>query len=154
MPGRRGVERQRFGCRSMAYWVLILPAIAAADEFGALPGLWKTTFSSSADVVWHCVDEDADPWMAFARIEDPPGMTCKRVMQERTRTSLRWRVECHTPALPSTKDEISAQGTIVFDAPDHYTGTVSLKGHLLGVPLQGSTDVEGRRYAACTSPRD
>jgi len=47
---------------------------------------WKTTYELEGagaephgpKVVWHCVDEEADPWVAFAQLQDLPGMTCSR----------------------------------------------------------------------------
>ena len=77
-----------------------------ADEFLALPGLWKTTYevegaspeSREPRVVWHCVDEQADPWVSFAQLQDLPGMTCSRSSLQRNSTSLKWKAGARRPA--------------------------------------------------------
>ena len=48
----------------------LIAAAARADEFLAMPGLWQTTYevegaAGKTNVVWHCVDEAADPWVAW-----------------------------------------------------------------------------------------
>jgi hypothetical protein len=126
--------------------------LRADDEFKALPGLWKTTIrpgsstsSTGAKVEWHCVYEDADPWASFAYLSRPDDKSCERSYFYRTSTSLEWRLKC---ADVSTTYE----GSIVFSSADHYTGSVKLRGPG-GGPEQTFT-VEGKRYAACTSPQD
>jgi len=141
---------------------MLVCAAALADEFLALPGLWKTTYetegsspeSHAPKVVWHCVDEEADPWVAFAQLEDPPGMTCSRSSLQRNSTSLKWKTQCRGPGPDVVADVIEASGAIMFDSPQHYTGWVKFSGTLMGYPLQSSSKIEGTRKAACTSPTD
>jgi hypothetical protein len=141
---------------------MLAPAAAQADEFLALPGLWKTTYevegispeSHEPRVVWHCVDEQADPWVAFAQLEDLPGMTCSRSSLQRTSTSLKWKAQCRGPGPDAVAEVIEASGAIVFDSPQHYTGWVKFSGTLMGYPLESGSKVEGTRKAACTSPSD
>jgi hypothetical protein len=151
-------------------WSLLLCALAAvlmaaaarADELLAMPGLWQTTYevdgaaakTGEPRVVWHCVDEAADPWVAFAQLQELPGMTCARSSLERTRTSLRWQSHCRGPGADEAADVIEASGAIIFDSPLHYRGWVKFSGTLMGYPLQSSSKVEGTRKAACTSPAD
>lgn len=142
--------------RIIALAVLLVPVVGVADDFMALPGLWKTSTQEGAagpetagpQILWHCVDEDQDPWTAFARLPDAAEMSCTRARQERTSTSLTWKIECTGAAA------VTSEGSIVFDSPQHYTGTVRFTGTLLGYPLRTVTQIEGKRYAACTSPRD
>jgi hypothetical protein len=130
-----------------------LPAnLRADDEFKAFPGLWRTTIqpdsstsSKSPKVQWHCVYENADPWSSFAYLSRPDDKSCKRTYFRRTSTSLQWRIKC---ADVSTTYE----GSIVFSAADHYTGKVMLRGP--GSATKQTITVEGKRYAACTSPQD
>jgi hypothetical protein len=141
---------------------MLLPATAQADEFLALPGLWKTTYEIEGvgsgprepRVVWHCVYEEADPWVSFAQLQDLPGMTCSRNSLQRNSTSLKWKTQCRGPGPDAVADVIEASGAIVFDSPQHYTGWVKFNGTLMGYPLQSSSKVEGSRKAACTSPTD
>jgi hypothetical protein len=130
-----------------------LPAtLRADDEFKAFPGLWKTTIqpdsstsSKSPKVDWHCVYEGADPWSSFAYLSRPDDKSCQRTYFHRTSTSLQWRIKC-------TDVSTTYEGSIVFSSADHYTGKVMLRGPR-GAPAQTIT-VEGKRYAACTSPQD
>jgi hypothetical protein len=141
---------------------MLLPATAPADEFLALPGLWKTTYEIEGvsgeprepRVVWHCVYEEADPWASFAQLEDLPGMICSRSSLQRNSTSLKWKTRCRGPGPDAVADVIEASGAIVFDSPQHYTGWVKFSGTLMGYPLQSGAKVEGQRKAACTSPAD
>jgi hypothetical protein len=131
---------------------------AGADSFGAMPGLWKTTYlgvqaeakpaEPAAQPRWHCVDEKADPWSAFAQLQEPKGYSCKRVSFERTVSSLQWRLECGGPF------GFVSEGSLVFDTPKHYSGEVKLDGALMDYPIQARIKVEGVRVAACTSPSD
>jgi hypothetical protein len=154
-----------------------IPAAARADEFLAMPGLWQTTYEVDGTgavangheandhganenrggehrVAWHCVDEAADPWVAFAQLRDLPGMTCKTGSQERNSTSLKWQAQCHGPGPEGVADVIEVAGAVSFDSPQHYRGWVKFSGTLLGYPFQSSTKLEGSRKAACTSPAD
>jgi Protein of unknown function (DUF3617) len=129
------------------------------DEFLAMPGLWETSYevgggAEQPRVVWHCVDEAADPWVSFAQLQDLPGMTCKRSSQERNSTSLKWKTQCRGPGPDIVADVIEVSGAILFDSPQHYTGWVKFSGTLMGYPLQSGSKVEGTRKAACTSPSD
>jgi hypothetical protein len=156
---------------------MLAPSAGRADEFLALPGLWKTTYvvqetgnpstpataSTGAPagnirittkVTWHCVDESTDPWVSFAQLHDLSGMTCTRPSLEFKSTSLKWKTDCHGPGLPETADTIRTEGAIVFDSAQHYTGWIQFTGTLMGYPLQSTSRIEGSRQAACTSPSD
>jgi hypothetical protein len=124
----------------------------ADDEFKAFPGLWQTTIqpdssssSKSAKMEWHCVYEDADPWSSFAYLSRPDDKSCERTYFHRTSTSLQWRIKC---ADVSTTYE----GSIVFSSAGHYTGKVMFRGP--GGGPERTIAIEGKRYAACTSPQD
>jgi hypothetical protein len=144
--------------------VTLLAATGArADEFLAMPGLWRTTYeidggsvakAGEPRVVWHCVDERADPWVAFAQLEELPGMTCRSTARKRTSTSLEWQAQCRGPGPDPVADLIDVSGEIAFDSAQHYHGRVRLSGRLMGYPVLTSTTVEGTRKAACTSPAD
>jgi hypothetical protein len=131
-----------------------LPHLAGADdEFKALPGLWKTTYSPYAPhanptVDWHCVFEGSDPWTNFAYSPTRLDRSCKSEYSNRTSTSLKWRLACKSPSA------ITSEGSITFSSADHYTGVVELRGTLMGYPIDQTIAVEGKRLAACTSPQD
>jgi hypothetical protein len=69
------------------------------------------------------------------------GEQCKRSGEHRTSTALAWNVSC------GGQPAQAGDGHIQLDSPEHYNGAVKLDGHDV---LQ----VEGKRYAACTSPAD
>ena len=135
--------------------ILVLAAKASADEFGGLPGLWKTTLHAERSgqtqaplIQWHCVAEASSPWISFAQLDVPPQVPCKRTDFIRGETSLSWRLEC------SGQFAVINQGSITFDKPGHYSGTVTLSGTIMGYPINDVVQVEGEHEAACTSPAD
>jgi hypothetical protein len=135
----------------------ILSATARADGFLAMPGLWRITYEVEAAgprVVWHCVDEKSDPWIAFAQLQDLPGMTCAKTQQDRKSTSLNWKMRCQGPGPDAVADVLEISGTILFDSPQHYNGWVRFSGTLLGYPVDSRSKIDGSRKAACTSPSD
>jgi hypothetical protein len=143
------------GHRNTLTFVLLIAiglgsSTAGADpaDFQAMPGLWKTVVSvfkhgSSGEpsIQWHCVNEDADPWLAFANFS-VPGTQCTRSDEYRSSTALAWTIRCygHPP--------ISGRGRVDFDSSEHYTASIML--HDRGEVMQ----VEGKRRGACTSPSD
>lgn len=139
--------------RAVAFVLIIAAAFASqpgrADpgDFAAMPGLWKTVTTpvdhghrGKPVITWHCVDEGADPWTAFA-IVMPAIEPCVRSGQHRGSTALAWNVDCSHPAT-------SGRGRVDFDSAEHYTGSVTLadRGEV--------ASVDGQRFAACTSPSD
>jgi hypothetical protein len=120
--------------------------VADADpgDFGAMPGLWKITLHTVKGgrdggelVKWKCLYDGGDPWSTFVDVMAPvPG--CERSHEHRTSTMLAWQVDCGGRA---------GHGRITLDSAQHYAGNVALDGH-------DALKVEGKRYAACTSPSD
>jgi hypothetical protein len=119
-------------------------AHADPGDFQAMPGLWKITLHTVKDgragqdaVKWRCLYDGGDPWKTFVDAM-APDTSCQRSGEHRTSTALAWHVDCGARA---------GDGRIALDSPEHYTGSVALNGHDV---LQ----IEGKRYAACTSPND
>lgn len=134
---------------------LIPPVTAQADEFKAMPGLWKTILrahnadkATPSHVQWQCVIEDENPFIAFARLPLVAHETCARKTFTRRSTSLQWRLDC-TGGFTLTNE-----GSLNFDSAKHYTGTVKLNGMVMGYPIDEVLSVEGWHKAACTSPQD
>ena len=123
--------------------------LADPGDFAAMPGLWKMVTRSidhgkagKPAVAWHCVDEGPDPWVEFADLTNLPQTQCTRSEQHRRSTALDWSVSCPGPVASTGK------GRVAFDSPEHFTASVVMKG-------QGEVvRVEGKRFAACTSPSD
>ncbi len=148
-------SRQRGHRRAIILVLLLATALGStatlADpgDFRAMPGLWKIIVRlvshghAGAPVErWHCVDEGADPWVEFASEEIPEHTKCERSDEHRSSTNLKWNLSC--PGNPPATGE----GRVDFDSPEHYTAGMAINGQ--GDVLQ----VEGKRYAACTSPSD
>jgi len=117
---------------------------ADPGDFQAMPGLWKITLHTlangrvGADVVkWKCLYDGGNPWTTFVDAMAPDA-DCQRSGEHRTSTALAWNVHCGTRA---------GNGHIALDSPAHYTGSVKLEG-------RDVLQIEGKRYAACTSPSD
>jgi hypothetical protein len=133
----------------VAMALVSLPGHADPGDFGAMPGLWKMVMRPVSHgqvgkpfVQWHCVDEGADPWAAFATFSVPDLPPCERSGQRRSSTALAWTVSCsgHPPMV--------GRGRVDFDSAEHYTASIALQDR--GEVLR----IEGKRYAACTSPSD
>jgi len=139
-----------------ALLLLVASALGAdaENDFMGMPGLWKTTFrnqqaaKSKPQIVWHCVDEGADPWSSFAQLQPPEHEACVRKSYTRTATFLKWQLDCTGPFTATN------EGSINFDAATHYSGTIHMKGTFMGYPTNDVIAVEGTRAAACTSPSD
>jgi Protein of unknown function (DUF3617) len=43
-----------------------------------------------------------------------------------------------------------SEGSIKFDSPTHYTGTIKMNGSANGAPITNSLTMEGTRLGACT----
>ena len=114
-----------------------------------MPGLWKMVLTPVHDghpgkptIQWHCVDEGADPWVAFASFLLPELASCQRGQAHRSSTALAWTLNC------AGNPPSGGHGHVDFDSAEHYTAGVELQDR--GEVIR----VEGRRYAACTSPSD
>ncbi|AIF46430.1 DUF3617 domain-containing protein [Dyella japonica] len=149
VPGHRGHAI----ARAVAVLVLLGAALvgepghADPGDFQAMPGLWKIVTrvfdhgkEGQPQVAWHCVDESPDPWVEFAQLPVPGHAQCERADQHRSSTALSWTMQCQGLA-------DAARGQVKFDLAEHYTARINIKG-------QDVVQVEGRRYAACTSPKD
>jgi len=152
---RRALQKSSVRRRYIAFLLLAAAlgstaSLADPADFQAMPGLWKIVSSiiSHGQVVgqpkttWHCVDEGADPWVAFAAIGVPHQTKCLPSDQHRRSTALDWSLSC--PGDTSA----TGKGRVDFDSPEHYVASIVMKGK--GEVVR----VEGKRYAACTSPSD
>lgn len=123
------------------------PGRADPGDFQAMPGLWKIVTRmldhgrlGEPQLAWHCVDEGPDPWVEFAQLPVPGHAQCERSEQRRSSTALSWTLQCSGLTA-------AARGRVRFDSAEHYTATVEVGGNAV-------VQVEGTRYAACTSPKD
>lgn len=156
--GQKLSQRRLLAAVGVTVLVVILAFprwVRADDEFKAMPGLWKTSMlpadsaarRPSTVVSWHCVFEGSDPWTNFAFLSTTD-RSCKTKYAGRTSTSLKWLIECTSPS------NSTYQGSIAFSNAENYTGKVEVRATLMGYPIDQTIILEGKRYAACTSPQD
>ncbi|WP_201316594.1 hypothetical protein [Dyella sp. EPa41] len=153
-PFRQPGSHGHAAARALALLVLLAAALigepghADPGDFQAMPGLWKIITRvidhgrpGAPQEQWRCVDEGPDPWVEFANLPVPGYAQCERSTQHRSSTALAWTLSCPGLMAPG------ARGRVDFDSPEHYTASVS-------VGDRQAVQVEGKRYAACTSPKD
>ena len=145
----RSLQLVALATMGLALGVVSPASRADPGDFGAMPGLWKIVtrlFShgqwGKPTVQWHCVDEGADPWASFSHIDPSAANQCQQADQRRSSTTLDWTLRC------KGIDPAALHGHVGFDAAEHYTARLTLPN---GNDL---ARVEGKRYAACTSPAD
>jgi Protein of unknown function (DUF3617) len=132
-----------------------LSVTARAADFIAEPGLWRGTVIVERDgqkmpakIHDHCVTpkemDDSLKNLAQGPIRNTPEETCKKTKFEQTKSTLNWRIEC------TGKMTMNGDGAIAFDSPQHYTGTVTMTGNMMGHPINNVVHLEGQRISACT----
>jgi hypothetical protein len=138
-----------FALGLLATSALLSPASHAdPGDFQAMPGLWKVETRivrhgrpGKPSIRWHCVFEDADPWVEFANLS-VPGARCTRSDEQRTSTSLAWALDCSGHA------HSAYRGRVDFDSAQHYVASIATNDQ------RELVRVEGVRRAACTDPND
>ncbi len=132
--------------------VLALASGARADGLNAKPGLWKTTVESENNGAkqptrsgTRCIKPEDIQAANRGFMLDPnvPNNPCKRTDFHSSSTSIEWKYEC-TGQLVMT-----STGSIKFDTPEHYTGTVSMKGTVMGNPIDNVLHMNGQWVGAC-----
>ncbi|HYL59524.1 MAG TPA: DUF4189 domain-containing protein [Candidatus Acidoferrales bacterium] len=124
-------------------------------NFIAKPGLWNLVNQPEthgklqpAVTSTRCIkpqDIPADNWV-FVLDSAAADATCSRTFFNATSNSIEWRFVCSGPA-PRT-----SAGSIKFDSPEHYAGTVSTKAAKTTGNLPGDLlHTEGKWIAACTA---
>jgi hypothetical protein len=132
--------------------VFALAPGARADGLDAKPGLWKTTTETEssgtkqpARDLTRCIKPEDIQNASRGFLLDPaaPNIPCKRTDFHSSATSIDWKYEC-TGQMPLTN-----VGSIKFDSPEHYTGTVSIKGSVMGNPIDNVVHMDGKWVGAC-----
>jgi hypothetical protein len=141
--------------RTAAIVLFAIAGPAGADDFLAMPGLWKITFkvqsghgATQRKAQWHCADDEVDPWINFVPKPQAASGNCTRTSSERTATSLRWSMIC------KGNPDVISEGQLQFDAADHYSGTLTESWLHDGHAMKRHITIEGSRQAACTTPED
>jgi hypothetical protein len=142
-------------CRRMAVGVLGLllasPAMAHAD--GLRPGLWRILTHPVIDGVAGQAQENtrclssadvADLEKTFSPVGQTVNSTCAMVEHALTPQRLKWHLQC------TGQFDMDLTGDFSFDAPEHYTATVTTAAAIGGRLMQsGRMTVEGQRVGEC-----
>ena len=86
----------------------------------------------------------ADPEKTFSPVGSTVNSTCQMVEHELTAGRLKWHLQC------TGQLDMDLTGEFLFDAPEHYSATVTTASSMLGRQLQaGRMTVEGQRVGEC-----
>jgi hypothetical protein len=150
------IGRQRIVCLAASVVLIVLGGRPSAAD-GPQPGLWKITTRSqmagapvreSSRTACLSAEAGADPYRLVLGDSKPqPG--CEQFHELKADT-LSWRTEC------SGGRGISGQGSMLFDTPQHGSGSETVTKSVGGMGLrEGQTvamtvTIEGRRIGDCS----
>lgn len=132
--------------------VLAFAASTPAGELKAKPGQWKVTVTTNQNgqagtpqTRMDCVSQDQIDNLATT-LSKPGGGSppnCKQTNFRESANSVNWKYEC------SGQFTVTNEGSLKFDSPTHYTGTVKTTGNIMGHPMNTMTTMEGTRVGEC-----
>jgi Protein of unknown function (DUF3617) len=135
----------------LAVLVLLSTPFARAD--GLRPGLWRVLSRPVIDGVAGREQENtrcltpadvADLEKTFSPVGRTVNSTCEMVEHELTPERLKWHLQC------TGQLDMDLTGEFVFDAPEHYSATVTTRSAMLGHQMQaGRMTIEAQRVSEC-----
>jgi len=139
------------GAAALVLLALIGPSSARAD--GLQPGLWRILTRPVIDGLAGREQEStrcltpadvADPARTFSPVGRTVNSTCQMVEHELTPQRLKWHLQC------TGQLDMDLTGEFLFDAPEHYTATITTASSMQGQKLQaGRMAVEAQRVGEC-----
>ena len=136
---------------ALAVLVLLSTPFACAD--GLQPGLWRVLSRPVIDGMagreqqsTRCLTpaDVADLEKTFSPVGRTVNSTCEMIEHELTPQRLKWHLQC------SGQLDMDLTGEFLFDAPEHYSATITTASSMLGRQLQaGRMTVEGQRMGEC-----
>jgi hypothetical protein len=132
---------------------LLFGGSMAAHADGLQAGQWKVVSKPENNGVsgpqmenMRCLTEadvkDLD--RTFSPVSRTTNSTCERTEHESTSQRLKWRLQC------TGQLDMDVAGEFVFDAPQHYTATVTARSSMMGRVLSDvRTAIEGQRVGEC-----
>ena len=139
--------------RAVALVLLVLLCAPFARADGLQPGLWRVLSRPVIDGVagreqqnTRCLTpaDVADPEKTFSPVGSTVNSTCQMVEHELTPGRLKWHLQC------TGQLDMDLTGEFLFDAPEHYSATITTASSMLGHQLQaGRMTVEGQRVGEC-----
>jgi Protein of unknown function (DUF3617) len=136
------------GRRSVALVVLALLGTPARAD-GLQPGLWRVLSRPVAgreQQSTRCLTpaDVADLEKTFSPVGGTINSTCEMVEHELTPRRLKWHLQC------TGQLDMDLTGEFSFDAPEHYSATITTASSMLGRQLQaGRMTLEGQRVGEC-----
>ena len=138
---------------AVALVVLALLAVPSARADGLQPGLWRVLSRPVIDGVagreqqnMTCLTpaDVADLDKTFSPVGRTVNSTCEMVEHALTPQRLKWHLQC------TGQLDMDLAGEFLFDAPEHYSATVTTASSMLGQKLQaGRMSVEGQWVGEC-----
>jgi Protein of unknown function (DUF3617) len=141
------------GRRAAALVLLVLLSTPFACADGLRPGLWRVQSRPVIDGVAGRAQQNtrcltpadvADLETTFSPVGRTVNSTCEMVEHELTPQRLKWHLQC------TGQLDMDLTGEFLFDAPEHYSATITTASSMLGHQLQaGRMTVEGQRVGEC-----
>jgi hypothetical protein len=141
------------GRRAVALVGLVLLGTPFARADGLQPGLWRILTHPVIDGMagreqqnMRCLTpaDVADLEKAFSPVGQTVNSTCEMVEHELTPQRLKWHLQC------TGQLDMDLTGEFLFDAPEHYSATITTASAMMGRRLQaGRMTVEGQRVGEC-----
>jgi hypothetical protein len=141
----------RRGMAALVLLVLLGTPVARADSLQ--PGLWRVLSRPVIDGVAGREQEStrcltpadvADPERTFSPVGRTVNSTCEMVEHELTPVRLKWHLQC------TGELDMDLTGEFLFDAPEHYSATITTASSMQGHRLQaGRMTVEAQRVGEC-----
>jgi hypothetical protein len=141
------------GRRAVALITLALLSTPFARADGLQPGLWQVLTRPVIDGVagreqrnMRCLTpaDVADLAKSFSPVGRTVNSDCEMVEHELTPQRLKWHLQC------TGQLDMDLTGEFLFDAPEHYSATITTASSMMGRQLQaGRMTVEGQRVGEC-----
>ena len=135
---------------ALAFFLMGAPQ-AGAD--GLLAGQWEILQSGEINGApgpvqksTRCLtqDEVANLARTFSPVSRTTNSACEQSEHELTPERLKWRLQC------TGQIDMDVAGEFDFDAPEHYTATITARSFMLGRLMQNvRTSIEAKRVGEC-----
>jgi hypothetical protein len=141
------------GAQAGALAALVLLGAPFARADGLQAGLWRVLSRPVIDGVagreqqtMRCLTaaDVADLDKTFSPVGRTVNSTCEMVEHELSPLRLKWHLQC------TGQLDMDVAGEFLFEAPEHYTATVTTASAMLGRQMQAMrVTIEGQRVGEC-----
>src|ERR1700733_7244349 len=146
--------RKTLALFSIGAAALAFATSATAATLNAQPGQWKVTVTTTSNgeasgkprTNTTCITKDQLENLS-SRLAAPrksQSETCQRISFNQTESTVDWKYQC-------TGDyTINTIGSIKFDSPTHYNGTMKTSSTIRGQTVDSITKMDASRVGECT----